>query len=243
MRSRPKSGAKLVLFQRQDNDILFVARAMIVSAPEKPAEGEKYTVEFIERFDSPRSLTVLGGSLQKTRRFLAPGFHFKKWLVALSNADYQTIVEDRPDVTRSVFRLLFHALPPVVQSAFVREHAELFPQQERRSYRYDRLAEALVLFLEQRVGGAIQLADQFVRSYPTNVPDFPSLSDLSASAGDGTGSIPLGREVVSVADLGRTSPLMARAADRVSLLAECRNQLNSGSRQEERRRRWTDPIF
>lgn len=243
MRSRPKAGARLVLFERRDNDILFVARMTIVSAPERPEGGEKYIVKSVERFDTPRLLTVLGGSLQKTRRFLDPGFHFKKWLVALSDADYQTIVKDSPDVTRSVFRLLFHALPLVIQSAFVREHAELFPQQERRSYRYDRLAEALVLFLEQRVGGAIQLADLFVRSYPTNIPDFPRVVDLRASAGDGAGSIPFGREVVSVADLGSTSPLFAPATDRVALLAECRNQLTFSVRDQDRRRRWTDPIF
>lgn len=243
MRSRPQSGARLVLFERLNNDILFVARTTIGSAPEKPEEGEKYIVGSIELFDSPRSLTVLGGSLQKTRRFLDPGFHFKKWLVALSDADYQTIVEDSPDVTRSVFRLLFHALPLVIQSAFVREHAELFPQQERRSYKYDLLAEALVAYLEQRVGGALQLADQLVRSYPTDITDFPRLADLRASAGDGSGSIPFGQEVVSVADLGSTSPLFASATNRVALLAECRNQLTSSVREQDRRRRWTDPIF
>ena len=142
-----------------------------------------------------------------------------------------------------MFRLLFHALPLVIQSAFVREHADLFPQQERRSYRYDQLAEALVAYLEQRVGGAIQLADQFVRSYPTDIADFPKLADLRTSAGDGTGSIPLGREVVSVADLGSTSPLFAPAPARVALLAECRKQLNASERKQDRRRRWTDPIF
>lgn len=243
MRSRPKPGARIVFFKRQNKDIVFVSWATVADALDTPEEGAAYLVAAAQQFDKPRSLKVLGGSLQKTRRFLDPGFHFKRQLVALSDSDFDTIINDKPDIARSVFRFLFHALPLVVQSAFVQEHAELFPRQQRQNYEYDRLADALVLYLEQRIGEAIQLTDQFVRTYPIDIPKFPMLADLRVSSGDTEDAIPFGKEVLVLAEFGRTSPLFNNTNGGDTLLAECRKQLSSTVSTQERRRRWTDLIF
>lgn len=247
-RSRPKSGAKLILFVREEEEVMFTGTSVVKVAPEpgQAEHGSKYQVGEVIRFDDPRSLVELAGSLQRTRHFLEPWEDCKGWLLALSKQDFDTISGNAPAMARSIYRMLFHALPLPIQASFVQQHAKLFPTGRRITFGYDKLAGALIEFLEETLGESWTLFDQFIATYPADVEGMPKLAELwltsgSANTSISAGAIRFGSDIQELHDiLGR---VVSSDTDRkLTLLHECREQLLSKS-PDDWRRRWTDRIF
>ena len=121
--SRPTHGARLLLFVRSPEDLLFVGQSVVAEAPEpgQAKEGSKYTLGAVESFAEHRSLAELAGSLQRTRHFLEPRQDFKGWLVALSKQDFETVVANRLAIGLSTLNPLFRlaCFPEADESASV----------------------------------------------------------------------------------------------------------------------------
>lgn len=247
-RCRPKRGACLLLFIRKQEEILFTAQGVVTEAPEPGREEHvsKYTIGDIESLVKPRSLVELAGSLQHTRHFLEPWEGFRGWLIAMSKQDFETVVADEPAMARSIFRMLFHALPLSIQASFVQQHANLFPGGRRVSFRYERLAEALIDYLECTLGECRTLFEEFISTYPDEIEGIPQLNELWLMSGDAETktrkkAIQFGVDVQDLHKiLGRFS--LAETDEGFALFRECRKWLEY-ARDREWRRQWTDQIF
>jgi hypothetical protein len=204
-RTRPRVGASVLLFERVDQeDLAFIGTATVIDTAVEPVirsvtgrtvedlrAAPPYQLSAVTTFEEPRSLISLGGSLQRTRDFLDPATRFRSPIVPLSTQDQMTIVENEIDMGRSVFRILFHALPLEIQAAFVRDHAALYPSlTQNENYDYAVLSTALVQYLTAKLNLCFDALAMLQDAYPQEIAGIPAFNELYVGPGSEEPKVP-----------------------------------------------------
>lgn len=221
----------LVGFEKESEEVYFHGTSRVTYVEEKVSGEIRFRiveVDELTNFSKPRRLSVLAGSLEKVYRFLEPERHFRRCIVALPKSDFATIVEERVDVYRTVFRYLFSALPLEIQTEFIRTNTSILPSKPGRKIRnYSELAPRIVSFFEGQVGETLSLLARIPTAYrKIHVDDLPSLKKLYMASEDAKETVAFGEITTDAEKLLKSNPIFASETDSKPLLQECKNQLS-----------------
>lgn len=250
-------GDKIVLYKKRDEDVVFYATAIVDDLTEVPDSREPdYLIVSLSEPGELReqvALSVVAGSLRKTRNFLDPAREFDRRVVNLREDDYFTIVERRVDVSRTVFYYLYSSMPPILRlqftDSYAKRHGYELPLRVRN---YDAVARALVEFFQERVAQPLGVVERLVKVYGSlteTAPALPPIRDLRLVTSTGTpgglrraDSVPFGRMALYAAQRIVSNPLLRGGLSLMpELLRECREQLERPESREGTRW-WNETI-
>ena len=243
------AGNDLIGFEREHDNVYFLGTSRVKSVEEKEFGGIRLyvvKVDVLADFSKPRRLSVLAGSLEKVYRFLEPERHFRRRIVGLSKDDYQTIVEERVDLNRSIFRYLFSALPLELQTEFIRMHSDILPLKSEAKIRdFSALASAIVSFFNSRLRETLELMGHLRSTYDKlGVKGIPPLKKLFLASGNLEDMVAFGEVVIDMDDLLRTNSLYAPRTSNITLLEKCMKLVEQEDIKSMRwKRRWNETIF
>jgi len=252
-RTRVEPNSIAVIYQRTTGDVKFVG-IVIVESVRESSEGDArlqvITLSESLPFPEPRELSVLAGSLEKVKYFLAPERHFKRSVLKLSRKDFRSIVNLTIDIHRSVFRYLFSALPLELQADFIRQHIDSIPLSSNGTViDYEPIAPLLVKYYQNHVRNSFELVDLVVKKFSEmDVEGFTHLNSLMLTDSNGENTIHFGRDSEIVSGLFSQNALFAKGEDRGTLVEEALMQIEGEGQIMAKtppsvRRRWNDTLF
>lgn len=241
---RFRPGLRLVIFERLNTEVLFVAVAAVTEVERIQDEIplEQVTLAKADVFKKARELRVLAGSLEKVYRFLTPERHFRRNVVALSSRDFSTIVQGRIDVARSIFKYVFAAIPFRMQAEFASIYSKLAPDGRARTY--TSLAPLLMTYVVHHLSTPLQQLERIRELYGgIDLLEKPALESLVVGEeDDGRSDIPLGRAIEESTRFLNQTQLLRPRGDRPPLLDDCRRELLLAHKEDEDCR-WNEKIF
>lgn len=244
---KPVKGNKLIIFDKHfEKKVFFIGTSEVLETRTINKEGESFFIVKIDdqkEFDEPRELFVIAGSLKKVYRFIHPERHFRRMIVALDWEDYQTIIENQIDVTRSVFRYLFSCLPNHIQIEFIKTSYEGIGIDSKNLINdYSKACEQLIKFYQERIGGAFRILSDFYRIHKQvedSISKVPGLKSLQLVGRDENVVVPLGELTEKARNFFISSNVFRDQNNNIALLSEVNSYLD----KDEGLRKWQDPIF
>lgn len=239
-------GDQIVFFIKDFNKIEFISSSVVVEVNIKMFDDVRIaTIRFgkIDKFEEPRDLYSIAGSLKKVYRFMHPERHFIHRIVKLEWQDYEVIVKNKIDIERSVFRYLFSCLPKKIQVEFLQTYYEdigISPTGLINDY--SKPCELLILFYQNRIGKTLKILTDFCSIHEKvekNVPQLPGLYALRLTSHDGKDILDFGSLAGKAKDFYTTSNLFKEQEGMNALLSEAKKYLN----EEGEIRKWQDQIF
>jgi len=244
---KPVKGNKLIIFDKDfEKKVFFIGTSEVLETRTINKEGESFSIVKIDdqkEFGEPRELFVIAGSLKKVYRFMYPERHFRRMIAALDWEDYQTIIENEIDVTRSVFRYLFSCLPDHIQIEFIKTcYEDIEIDSKNLINDYGKACKQLIEFYQERIGGTFRILSDFYRIHKQvedNISKVPGLKSLQLVSRDENDVVPLGELTEKARNFFISSNLFGDQNKKIALLSEVNSYLD----EEEGLRKWQDPIF
>jgi hypothetical protein len=237
---------ELILFERAEQSVLFIGRTSVLQAETLDREAvQSVSFKQITPFEEERELTALAGSLERVYRFLHPERHFRRKIVRLPEQDFQTIVHNKIDVHRSIFRYLFSALPIELRADFVRRHIDLYPLTHKGEVKgYAELCPRLIEYYREYVSGSFNLIHLAVQQFHKlqGIHQLGRLSEFVLTDGSAENPIGFGDtaqrifQILSDNTVFREEMLLLRKA-------ESELTLETEAVATQQAREWRDPIF
>lgn len=181
----------------------------------------------VQAFDRPRDLRALAGSLERVRHVLEPQRHFSRSILKLSRHDFFVIKDNRADVSASVFRYLFAALPMEMQADFLQqEGVDLEKFYGDGPNALDGLDVRLNAFFDKNLTPSLDLVRSLAETYnQVQISGAPGIGALCMTDGNGEGNVPLGRIAQDVTQLLVRNGLFSEGPTRPRLLDEIPRQV------------------
>ena len=258
-RSKPtlRQGDAILLFNKQGEEGLqFVSKATVLTAnlvDQNEARTQQVGISEPEGLTKPISLRAIAGSLRKVYRFLNPERHFRRSIIKIPFADFETIANNRVDQDRSIFRYLFSALPFELQTDFLTNYGNDAGIDDRGVVGgYEQLSRSILEYFEEEITQCFDALEWCRRSFKPleDIRDMPSMNQLVLTSSDGEdATIPLGRILSATSGVSSGNSLFSEVAGERSLLSEAREQLRRSESTESsnsptnRRRVWNETIF
>lgn len=245
---KPIKGSKLIIFEKDlsRKEMFFLGTSEVLETEKFEKEDEIFLIVKIDEpreFDEPRDLLVLAGSLRKVYRFLQPHLHFQRKIVALDKYDFQTIVNNEIDLSRSIFQYIFSSLPLNIKGEFMRIHSEKMSLTAKGTIAdYNNILDVLINFIEERVASVFELFCDMASTHEdlqNKSPNIPKLKTLTLAKGDTKMEIPFGIVAKSVSDFLHTNQIFRRKGIEKLLLEE--TELAIGDLEDYKK--WDDQIF
>ena len=245
--AQPKftKGVELILFEKDSKQIFFTGTSEVIEVKTVKKEEAFFQIVKIDEpklFEKELDLAVFAGSLKKVYRYLEPYKHFQRRIVALDQDDFETIVNKKLCMSRTIFRYLFSSLPLEIQTEFFNEyHKEMHCDPNGIIKDYSLALRYLIEYFKERIVSLFGLFAQFNDIYDKfqeNNNEVPELSKLSLASGDMDEQIWFGRAVKEAKRLFKSNAILSEGEAEKSLLEKTNPYLD-----EERNRKWKDPIF
>jgi hypothetical protein len=232
-----KKEDKLVVFEREPDDVYFIGTAEIIEVEDIRKEQSFFQISHIsslEKFPSVRKLSVLAGSLEKVYRFLEPAKHFKRKIVAISDNDLMTILNNEIDIFRTISRYFFSILPFGAKMDFINENRDVLSlTRQNELCNYNSFAGIILTFFQENIwNGLKKLENLKVVFSQIEGNDMPKLEDLVLSSDENNEKVFLGKTLLEAVTILNKNPFFVQLEGE-TLFDECRRQLARGQEQSE----------